>query len=271
MAGNKRKPRKSNDEVKEQKRLMQEMAEKEQDTIWHEEETLKKFLLFAASFHNYSYNNQLLIYAKFPNAMMVQTYGGWIKKGRKVIPAEKKNYIELFAPVPKQTWITKEIKNENGDIELDEDGNKKTKKECVHYIDYRVIYVYEVSQTEGEKLPELSGDAEDPLYETQEDLFHALLPLTNQVSETMSPYDMLRCVSQEFLKQQYSIYEPHEVELCAYILSAYLQLDTSGLNTTDVFKWANGRDRKEIACIMEHLTKVCKKIIHGLEVPACSQ
>lgn len=271
MAGYKRNPRKNNDEVKEQKRLMQEMVEKEQDIIWHEEETLKKFLLFAASFHHYSYNNQLLIYAKFPNATMVQTYGGWIKKGRKVIPAENKNYIELFAPVPKQTWVTKEIKNENGDIELDEDGNRKTKKECIHYMDYRVVYVYDASQTEGKRIPELSGEAEDPLYETREDLFHALSPLCNQVLESMSPYDMLRCVSQEFLKQQYGICVLHEAEACSFVLSAYLQLGSQDCDTATVFEWAKDRDRKEIAGSMDHVLKACKKIIDALEVSVCSQ
>lgn len=271
MAGYKRKSKKSNEEIKEQKKLMQEMAEKEQDIIWHEEETLKKFLLFAASFHRYSYNNQLLIHVKFPNATMVQTYGGWIKKGRKVKPSENKNYIELFAPQPKQAWVTKEVLNDDGDTELDDDGNKKTKKECVNYVDYRVVYVYDVSQTEGENLPELSGEAEDPLYETQEDLFHALKPLSNQVSETMSPCDMLRCVSQESLEQQYTVSESHEVELCAYILSAYLQLDTTNCNTSAVFEWAKGRERKEITCTMERLTRICKKVIKGLEVSVCSQ
>lgn len=270
MARNK-KAKKSNDEIKEQKRLMQEAAEKEQDLIWHEEETLKKYLLFAASFHRYSYNNQLLIYAKFPNATMVQTYGGWIKKGRKVKPAENKNYIELFAPQPKKAWVAKEVVNEDGKTELDEDGNKQTKKECVNYIDYRIVYVYEVSQTEGERLPELSGEAEDPLYETQEDLFHILKPLSGQISETMSPSDMLRCISQEFLKQQYVIFEPHEIETCAFILSAYLQLGSQDCDTAAIFEWAKDRNRKEISSSMEHMLKVCKKIIKALEESACSQ
>lgn len=266
-----KKSKKSNDELKEQKRLMQEAAEKEQDIIWHEEETLKKYLLFAASFHRYSYNNQLLIYAKFPNATMVQTYGGWIKKGRKVKPSENKNYIELFAPQPKQAWVTKDVVNKDGDAELDEDRNKKTRKECIHYMDYKVVYVYEVSQTEGERLPELSGDAEDPLYETKEDLFHALCPLSDQLSETMSPCDMLRCVSQEVLKQQYVICSPHEIEACAFILSAYLQLGSQDCNTAEVFEWAKDRDRKEIASSMEHMLKACKKIISALGESVCSQ
>lgn len=266
-----KKSRKSNEEIKEQKRLMQEKVEKEQDMIWHEEETLKKYLLFAASFHRYSYNNQLLIYAKFPNATMVQTYGGWIKKGRKVNPSENKNYIELFAPQPKQAWVTKEDSNKDGDSELDEDGNKKEKKECVNYMDYKVVYVYEVSQTEGERLPELSGDAEDPLYETQEDLFHALSPLSVQINETMSPCDMLRCISQEFLKQQYVICDSHEIEACAFILSSYLQLGSQDCDTAAVFEWARDRNRKEVTSSMEHLLKACKKIINALGESVCSQ
>ena len=266
-----KKSRKGNDEIKEQKRLMQEAVEKEQDIIWHEEETLRKYLLFAASFHRYSYNNQLLIYAKFPNATMVQTYGGWIKKGRKVKPPENKNYIELFAPQPKQAWVTKEVVKEDGNIELDENGNKKTKKECVNYMDYRVVYVYEVSQTEGERLPELSGEAEDPLYETREDLFHALSPLCGQLSESMPACDMLRCVSQEFLIQQYDICVPHEVEACAFVLSAYLQLGSQDCNTSTVFDWAKSRDRKEIASSMDHVLKACKKIINALEGSVCLQ
>lgn len=266
-----KKSRKSNDEISDKKRLMQEAVEKEQDIIWHEEATLRKYLFFAASFHRYSYNNQLLIYAKFPNATMVQTYGGWIKKGRKVKPAENTNYIELFAPQPKQTWVTKDVVNEDGDVELDEDGNKKTKKVRVNYIDYKVVYVYDVSQTEGERLPDLIGDAEDPLYETQEDLFYALSPLSDQICETMSPCDMLRCISQEFLEQQNAICDAHEIEACAFILSAYLQLDSQDCDTAAVFEWAKDRNRKEITSSMEHMLKASKKVINALEGAVCSQ
>lgn len=82
---------------------------------------------------------------------------------------------------------------------------------------------------------------------------------------------MLRCISQEFLKQQYVICDSHEIEACAFILSSYLQLGSQDCDTAAVFEWARDRNRKEVTSSMEHLLKACKKIINALGESVCSQ
>lgn len=259
---------KSKKDIAEQKKQMQETMEHEQDLIWYEEETLKRFLKFAATFCQYSYNNQLLLHAQFPNATMVGTYGKWQKAGREIIPGERKNYIELFAPKPSKRWVENDVIDDDGNYVLNADGTRKKEKTLVDYMDYRAIYVYDVSQTEGDRLPELSHEGEDPLYETDEDLYEALKSICN-VTEQMTASDMIHFVSQEFLKKKYATYEPHETEACAYILSSYLQMDAHDYHTDSVFRWANGKDRKEIAACMNRVQKVSKEIIQELEDTVC--
>lgn len=266
-----KKSKKSKEELSEQKRIMQENADKEQSLIWFEEDTLKRFLKFAATFHQYSYNNQLLIHARFPNASMVATYGGWIKKGRKVKVTENKNYIELFAPNPKTAWVEKDVLDDNGNIVYDQNGNKKTEAKRINYMDYRVVYVYEASQTDGEALPALAGESEDPLFETKEDLYCALKNASNDISDSMSPCDMLRCVSRQFLLQLSPDVNDVEIEACSYVLSSYLQIDGESCNTNAIFDWAKGKDGKEIAATMSRVQKTCRKIIGGLEESECSR
>lgn len=52
----------------------------------------KNHLKVMSKFHNYSFNNQMLIYLQNPNATFLKTYKGWqndfdrqVKKGEKVL------------------------------------------------------------------------------------------------------------------------------------------------------------------------------------------
>lgn len=99
-------------------------------------EVLLDYLNFCARFHRYSFRNRLLIWMAKPNATHVAGYITWKKLGRFVKKQEKG--IPIFAPMR----VTK-----NPEPELEEDP-----EEDFHF--FKVVYVWDVSQTDGKELPE---------------------------------------------------------------------------------------------------------------------
>jgi hypothetical protein len=99
----------------------------------HLSEQMQTYLEMCARFHQYSPNNIWLITTAFPDATMVAGYRKWQEMGRYVIRGERG--IPILAPMLK--------KKENG----------RDKQERV-LTGFRVVYVFDISQTDGEPLPE---------------------------------------------------------------------------------------------------------------------
>lgn len=110
------------------------------------------YLEFAATFHNYSLNNLLLILCQRPDATRVAAYRKWQSLGRQVRKGEKS--IGIFAPMVRKSE--------------DADG-----KERRYVSGFRIVSVFDVSQTDGDALPEdvtrptlLDGEAPEGLWES---------------------------------------------------------------------------------------------------------
>jgi len=104
---------------------------------------LREFVAVMAKFPRYSFNNCLLIALQKPDAQMVQGFHAWKKAGRWVKKGEKG--IGIVAPLVYR----------NKDDES-RDGEERTLR------GFKVVHVYDVSQTEGKELPEfarVTGDA----------------------------------------------------------------------------------------------------------------
>jgi hypothetical protein len=92
------------------------------------------FQKFAASFYNYSPFNQFLIFITKPDAQMVAGFQAWLKRGRYVRKGE--HGIAILAPCFRKVT------------------DQETGKEYQNLSGFRTAYVFDVSQTEGEPLPE---------------------------------------------------------------------------------------------------------------------
>lgn len=108
----------------------------------------KRYLSVQARFHNYSFNNTMLIMIQCPEATRVAGFKSWIKLNRMVRKGEKA--IWILAPMSKK--------------EIDAQGIEKQKM-----IGFRTVPVFDISQTDGEELPEvchkLSGEADSVIYD----------------------------------------------------------------------------------------------------------
>ena len=125
------------------------------------------YLKFMASFHNYSFNNSLLIYYQSKKlgftASMVKGFQTWKKDGRFVKKGAKA--LQIFAPVP--TKYKKEVENE--------DGTKEEKE--VEYLSFKPTYVFDISQTEGVEVPHITNELLEKV-----DNFESLIKLLIQLS-----------------------------------------------------------------------------------------
>ena len=99
---------------------------------------LVKYLDTMSSFHNYSFGNCMMIAKQFPTATQVAGFNAWKKLGRQVTKGQKG--ICILAPL-----IGKK----------DDDEGKKV-------FGFRAVHVFDISQTEGEDLPDLARTSGNP-------------------------------------------------------------------------------------------------------------
>lgn len=111
-------------------------------------EQLVRYLEFSAQFHSYSFGNILLILTQRPNATRVAGLRQWNRLGRHVRADEKG--IMILAPMS----VRKRVEEGTNDPNADEGEERITL--------FKPVYVFDVSQTEGQPLPALvhtTGDA----------------------------------------------------------------------------------------------------------------
>ncbi len=150
-------------------KVLLERLNKKIDEVKSSEE-FKEYLLFFSKFHNYSYQNILLIKMQKPEATYVAGYKQWQKKFNRQVKKGEKG-IMILAPYKYNKKIT-EVKEEkiNGDIIEKEIEIDKV------MVNFRPVYVFDVSQTEGEVIPNWEIKVRD----TKKEL---LKPLISYVSK----------------------------------------------------------------------------------------
>ncbi|MDD4987182.1 MAG: ArdC-like ssDNA-binding domain-containing protein [Dehalococcoidales bacterium] len=145
-------------EVKERKidEVLKRLKEGVNDI--QDSDNFKQFLLTMSKFHDYSIGNLILITIQKPEATRVAGFKTWKDLGRWVKKGERG--IAILAPCfpPKENKLeTEESKEEDAEIE-------------VSPIYFKVVHVFDVSQTDGAPLPEfevpsLTGEANEELFE----------------------------------------------------------------------------------------------------------
>ena len=116
-------------------------------------ETLMRYLGVMGRFHNYSFRNCMMIAMQRPEATQVAGYRKWEQLGRQVKKGE--TGIGIFAPL---VYRKKQDGANNGNKTKD-DGENGAEKSLQGF---RVVHVFDVSQTEGEALPEFAQVDGDP-------------------------------------------------------------------------------------------------------------
>ena len=142
-----------------------DVTESKMDTIMnslekgvHEIFTSEKYHIYLntmSKFHNYSFNNTLLIAMQRPDATLVAGYQTWKKKFNRQVQRGEKG-IKIIAPAPiKEKRRVEKVDEETQEIVIGDDGQPETEIVERTTPRFRVTTVFDVSQTEGEPLPTL--------------------------------------------------------------------------------------------------------------------
>lgn len=278
------------------KTLTEQLEKSIQDFM--ESEKYKAFLSSMAKFHNYSLNNQILIAVQKPDSTLCAGYTTWQKQNRYVKKGEKG--IRIICPSPyKKEYLKDVIDKTTGKPELLPDG--KAKQEIVQKVIpfFKVGYVYDISQTEGQPLPEvthrLKGDLDSDLKRLKEALLEvspvpvAFQPVEGSangfyspaageivVDSTLSEKQSLKTLIHETAhallhnpeaSSSQSTRETKEVEAesVAYVVCQYFGLDTSDYSFGYIAGWSSGKGTPELKASLENIRNTSNEIISNVE------
>lgn len=286
--------------TKDRQEVLKDLTEQLEKSIqdFMESEKYKTFLSSMAKFHNYSLNNQILIAVQKPDSTLCAGYTTWQKQNRYVKKGEKG--IRIICPAPyKKEYLKDVIDKTTGKPELLPDG--KAKQEIVQKVIpfFKVGYVYDISQTEGQPLPEIADILEGDLDEGLKSLKEAMLqvspvpvcfqPIDGEtngfyspaageivVDSTLSEKQSLKTLIHETAhallhnpeaSSSQSTRETKEVEAesVAYVVCQYFGLDTSGYSFGYIAGWSSGKGTPELKASLENIRNTSNEIISNVE------
>ena len=265
-------------------------------------EKYTEYLRVMSQFHHYSFNNTLLIAMQKPDATLVAGYHAWEKKfNRHVMKGEKG--IQIIAPAPvKEKQEQEKVDPETGEVVLREDGQPETEEVTIVIPRFKVSTVFDLSQTDGDPLPELGpGEltASVENYEIFMNAIRSVAPVPMRFDEISSGakgyYDNAnkeiviqsgmselqtmktavhetahailhdRDIMQEQGIQKDQMTKEVEAESVAFVSLAHFELDTSDYSFPYIAGWSSGRDTKELKASLDTIRKTSSEIIDGIE------
>ena len=260
----------------------------------------KAYLTTMAKFHNYSFNNTLLI--AMQGGQLVAGFNKWKDTFHRTVKKGEKG-IKILAPAPYKVKQKMEKRDEQGKPILDKDGKPLTEEKTVQIPAFKVVSVFDVSQTEGEPLPsiavnELSGSVQDyqdffkaleqasPVPIGFEDIeggahgyFH-LLDNRIAIQEGMSQLQTIKTAIHEIAHAKLHTIDPNtpeqsnrpdsrtrevQAESVAYAVCQHYGLDTSEYSFGYVAGWSSGRELAELKASLEIIRSAAHELISALD------
>ena len=267
-----------------------------------ESERYKAYLTTMSKFHSYSFNNTLLI--AMQGGQLVAGYNKWrddfhrnVKKGEKA--------IKILAPAPFKAKKEVQKLDAQGRPVMGKDGKPVTEVQEIQVPAFKIVSVFDVSQTEGEPLPsigveELTGSVErygeffkaleqtSPVPIGFEDIpggSHGYYHLTEKriaIQEGMSELQTLKTAIHEIAHSKLHAIDPEapaieqadrpdsrtrevQAESVAYAVCQHYGLDTSDYSFGYVAGWSSGKDLKELKASLETIRATAHELISTID------
>ena len=268
-------------------------------------ERYKEYLSVMSRFHNYSFNNTLLIAMQKPDASLVAGFSSWKNQFERNVRKGEKG-IKIIAPSPFK------IKQEMEKIDphtqkpvIGRDGKPVTEEREITIPAYKVVSVFDVSQTEGKELPDiavdtLTGDVEQykaffaalektapvPVgFEKMESGAHGYYHLEDKriaLSEGESELHTLKTLIHEIAHAKLHDIDLNapkkelqnrpdrrtrevEAESIAYTVCQHYGLDTSDYSFGYVAGWSSNRELAELKSSLETIRTTAAEIINSID------
>ncbi|HBF0312740.1 TPA: antirestriction protein ArdA [Clostridioides difficile] len=270
-----------------------------------ESDRYKEYLSVMSKFHNYSFNNTVLIAMQKPDASLIAGFNAWKNEfGRNVKRGEKG--IRIIAPSPfKVRKQMEKIDPRTQRPVIGRDGKPVTEEREVTIPAFKVVSVFDVSQTEGRELPSLAVDALTGDVEKYKDFFAALektapVPVGFEkieggahgyyhleekriaIDEGMSELQTLKTAIHEIahaklhdidlnapLEEQADRPDRRtrevEAESIAYTVCQHYGLDTSDYSFGYVAGWSSGKELTELKSSLETIRRTAAEIINSVD------
>ncbi|MDB1976632.1 antirestriction protein ArdA [[Clostridium] symbiosum] len=265
-------------------------------------DSYKEFLTAMSKFHDYSLNNTILIAMQGGN--LVMGFRQWEKEFDRHVKKGEKG-IKIFAPAPyKVKKLVDKIDPETRKPMLDREGKPIKEEKEITVPAFKVITVFDISQTEGKEFPDLSVKPLLADVEQYEDFFAALekaspVPIafeqiTNGANGYFSLTDKRIAIKEgvsELQAVKTAIHEIahaklHDVDLnappeeqnrvdrhtreveaesVAYTVCQHFGLDTSDYSFGYVAGWSSGKEMTELKASLETIQATAKEIITEIE------
>ena len=262
----------------------------------------KEFLTAMSKFHDYSLNNTILIAMQGGN--LVKGYSQWQKEFDRHVKSGEKG-IKIFAPAPyKVKKLVDKIDPETRQPMLDREGKAIKEEREITVPAFKVVTVFDISQTEGKEFPDLSVKPLLADVEQYEDFFAALekaspVPIdfeqiTNGANGYFSLTDKRIAIKEgvsELQAVKTAIHEIahaklHDVDLnappeqqnrvdrhtrevqaesVAYTVCQHFGLDTSDYSFGYVAGWSSGKEMTELKASLETIQATAKELITEIE------
>ncbi|MBR4608235.1 MAG: hypothetical protein IKO41_18665 [Lachnospiraceae bacterium] len=258
----------------------------------------RKWLSFCAKLPRYSVNNQILIMLQRPDATLCQSFNAWKRVNRYVKKGEKA--IKILAPAPFKIKRERDVCCEDGEPAYDLDGEPVKETVEVTINAFKPVATFDVSQTEGEPLPdlgvaELTGGVEDyarffesiraavpvPVsFEKIENGAKGFYHLTENhivLAEGMSEAQNVKTLLHEAAHQALHSVEAIagekkskeqkevEAESVAYVVCQHFGVETSSYSFGYVATWSNGRAVPELRASLDLIRKAAGELIEKIE------
>ena len=267
-----------------------------------ESERYKAYLTTMSKFHSYSFNNTLLI--AMQGGQLVAGYNKWrddfhrnVKKGEKA--------IKILAPAPFKAKKEVQKLDAQGRPVMGKDGKPVTEVQEIQVPAFKIVSVFDVSQTEGEPLPsigveELTGSVDrygeffkaleqtSPVPIGFEDIpggSHGYYHLTEKriaIQEGMSELQTLKTAIHEIAHSKLHAIDPEapaieqadrpdsrtrevQAESVAYAVCQHYGLDTSDYSFGYVAGWSSGKDLKELKASLETIRATAHELITTID------
>ncbi len=264
-------------------------------------EKYSEYLRVMSRFHSYSFNNTLLIAMQMPDATYVAGYSSWKDKFQRNVNKGEQG-IRILAPSPYKKKIEEAIKDPQTNEPVIGD-NGKPLKQTVEVIvpSYKVVSVFDISQTSGKELPsivkKLEGDI--PEFDLLKNALSKVSPVNiffsdiksgangyyhledkeihikDGMSQQQTIKTMIHEISHSLLHDKETGIEKDclpdnrtkevEAESIAYVVCNHFGLDTSDYSFGYVAGWSSNRNMEELKKSMNTIRDTSNRLINEIE------